>query len=633
MLLKRTIVAACSSLLLMTTLLFGGTGCASPSANALVFNEIGDGVAVVGREYRLVLLATDVDGDAIGYVAKSDSEGFEARASVSPRTDGSAVLSWVPDANDVGEVKVVVTARGGGHKVSQTVTVDVRTTDGTPPVIVEPRNSGTLVRKDDSGCFELEIVVDHNRDVEISRRIEPDNATLRSGRGLTSTWRWCPTRQQWAEGGKHKLVFTATDGVLESETKSYLIVLQGVSSDLSCSTNSPVVTHTSVPQLSTNDDIEARITDAQGVDTVFVCASTSQIDAKTSCLSTTPMTLVSGDNTDGVWRAKAPNPSDVGVGASTPLYYYVAATDNDVADPRCNHSHVSVAPSRNTAFYAWLDVEAPIPTPGDQCVNDRYESNDWFFDAAPIYGTVEATLCNDGDFAEDDFYEIDVQDPNQLVLTLSGGTEADLDVVLFDQFGSIVAEGASFISEETVAKCVQPGIYYAAVYSVSQLPNTGVAYSLNVEEIPCDCVEDAAEPDNDDYNSRLVTSLSSGYTERSQSICRNDQDWYYLGFMNVDESIFATLEFSQSEPSDDIDFQLWAYLENDDFELMYPCSSGATACSSDNGQSSTSNENFEWYVDEPGQYFLVVGGQRTTSNTYDLCITDDFSSCPPILSL
>lgn len=269
------------------------------------------------------------------------------------------------------------------------------------------------------------------------------------------------------------------------------------------------------------------------------------------------------------------------------------------------------------------------------CTDDKYEENDSrsaVATAAPLPpGTYSLQSCSDP-FWDDDYYPIEIASPTKIKVTLaSSASGSNLDVLLFDKDGKQVAASEGTTSNESFEVCLtDPGRYYIAVWEQLE---ANAAYTLTWSKLgSCSvCVEDSLE-ENDTISQAKTASIAAGAYKSSQlQICTWDDD-YFKVFLLKDETVRATLKFTQTKSSEDLDLYLYdstgkVLVGCDEFDLF--------SCDPSNGQSSTSNENLSFKVPASGQYYVIVHGWEGAENKYDLCV--DYTStskpsngCPPL---
>lgn len=337
----------------------------------------GDQVAQVGTELSINLAGTDKDGDHLKYgFHAADVTDLVGHAEMTQSPSGAGVFRWTPMAADVGLHAFDFTASDASHTVTVTINIDVRSAIGaaTAPVFRQPLGTGTTIDMAQQQCVDLDIVVDDpdSPRVKISQD-EPliDGAELTSRDGSTATWHWCPTREQQAES-RYTLVLDADDGDNPKTVKNYLVVLR-TSTGTSCPGTAPVIAHTPHDVSSILDlTIDATITDDKGIKDAPLFYSSMTAPATPPDLSKMTqltMSTVSGDHTNGVYRATVANPvAQMPAGTKQTLYYVFAASDNDDPTGSCNHSTISQVYMMTVTSTGVADLPICAPCTGDaQC--------------------------------------------------------------------------------------------------------------------------------------------------------------------------------------------------------------------------------------------------------------------------
>ena len=270
-------------------------------------------------------------------------------------------------------------------------------------------------------------------------------------------------------------------------------------------------------------------------------------------------------------------------------------------------------------------------TPGT-CNDDTYEDNDTLAEASsqpllspgPYADLVSCPLPNNG--ADEDWYRIDVSSDATVIVTLSGGSATDLDLAIKDASGTVIDKSDSLSSDEEVEACLTPGIYYIHVSVWGSDENS---YSLDYSQTPStcgggSCADDENEDDDELSEARDAQFTSAKYTATTQAICSMDEDWYAVDMFSG-ETLYATLEFLQSSPDEDLD--IWLFDDNG-VDLTGCNEANPFDCDSTNGQSGTSDETFQWPISDSGTYYVVVHGWEGSENLYDICISYLSGECP-----
>jgi hypothetical protein len=321
-----------------------------PSGRPPELSGLGDQVAQVGTELTVNLDGTDPDGDKLSYdFHAADLSDLSGHADLTQSPSGSGVFRWTPLGADVGQHAFDFTVSDGANTTTVTISIDVRSAIGsaTAPVFRQPLGSGTTIDLARQQCVDLDVVLE-DQDTPTLRisQDEPviDGAELRSRDGLSAAWHWCPTREQQAED-RYTLALSANDGDNPKTIKNYLVVLRG-GSGTSCPGTAPVITHQARDVSSILDlPIDAAITDDKGVkDAPLFYFSTTLPATPLDLLHGTLLTMspVSGDRTNGVYRAGIANPvAQMPAGTRQTIYYLFVAKDDDDTTGSCDHSTIS----------------------------------------------------------------------------------------------------------------------------------------------------------------------------------------------------------------------------------------------------------------------------------------------------
>lgn len=386
------------------------------------------------------------------------------------------------------------------------------------------------------------------------------------------------------------------------------------------------------------------------------------------------MRRLSGDPQSGQYQAEIPNPVlEDPVGTQRTIYYFFEATDNDDAEGACDHrttspdgdvyqvvverpaggaglgfcescladvqcsSGICVAlggggeascldsctsagapcgSGGTCSETAWTSVDGasglvclpPGSTCQAACNDDAYEDNDSLDDPnvqalAPGQYT-GLRLCGDGVGGDDeDFYGILLDQPSLVTATLVfANDDGDIDLKLLDESGATLASSWSVTDNEQVSECLQPGLYFLQVYTYDSDINAGYDLVLTIPPEGC-CVDDTLEENDGALEAMPVIS---GDFLTDLSICPDDEDWFSID-MPADASLIVDVLFDQLGFDDDLDVYLY---DRDGATNLTPC------CSSQNGQSATSDEHLEYRVNAAGTYYVVVNGYDGSSNEY-----------------
>jgi hypothetical protein len=268
------------------------------------------------------------------------------------------------------------------------------------------------------------------------------------------------------------------------------------------------------------------------------------------------------------------------------------------------------------------------------CQNDAYEPNGSLAavaSAAPLpAGSYPGLTMCPGD---EDWYPLQIDGDSQVTVSLNGGSATDLDLALLDATGVIVAKSVGLTSVERIATCLSAGRYYLRVYSYTSGENSYALTWSKVAQSCQVCEDDWWEPDDNAAQARPVNLTAGRYYSDTNAICPGNDDWYAVT-LQANQTLYATLAFTQTNAREDLDLRFYrAGSGGAVIDLIPDCTEiDPTGCSSTNGQSSTSNENFTWTATTAGTYYVVVHGYDGSANLYDICIALSNAAgtgCPP----
>jgi hypothetical protein len=268
--------------------------------------------------------------------------------------------------------------------------------------------------------------------------------------------------------------------------------------------------------------------------------------------------------------------------------------------------------------------------PNTLCTNDRLEAND------SRTGIVNATskdlppgaypdliMCPpSATVVDEDWYGITVAQDAKVSVNIDGPTgpdKSDIDLELVDGAGGLLAFSGSLTNTESVSYCVFGAAgkqVFAHVTTFDLMPKPA-PYALNVTLAATNCsCADALDPSNSAAQAvDLGRPLSpAAKTYSSLRICTGEDDWFAVT-LNAADKIVVDLTFTQTTAAQDLDVHFYA---PDGTTDLTPCPP-VTSCMINNGQSSHSNEHFEWTIPagQGGKYFVVVRGYNGGANTYD----------------
>lgn len=273
---------------------------------------------------------------------------------------------------------------------------------------------------------------------------------------------------------------------------------------------------------------------------------------------------------------------------------------------------------------------------GTTCTDDSYEDNDSRTQASSSpalpAGTYNLVSCPGGSSDDDeDWFEITIAADSQVTLNLTGGSQSDLDLGLYDSTGALIKSSVSLTSTESVARCLLPGTYYVRVYAWSAASNPyTLTYGSTAMSCAPACTDDAAENDDNATQARVLlfndvftgTDGNGPYTSENNMICSNDEDWYRIDLVNGD-TLSIELFFTQANSSEDLDLHLYKGAVD-----LTPCTeANPSTCSAANGQSTTSNESYTYTLNDAActisndcPHYVVVHGWSGAENIYDILI-------------
>ncbi len=310
-----------------------------------VFDPISDRDVAVGSELAIALSASDPDGDAVSFKYKVDLGDISDRAALEKAAGGNAVFKWTPVASDLGPHAVDFIATDGKDDSRLTITVNVKPATGsaTSPVFRQPLGTGTTLDLSVNNCVQVPIEIEDQDSSTVELGQDPpiiQGASLSQNSGLTGVWEWCPTPEQ-LDKELNKLILTANDQDNPKVIKEYLIVLQKPLKQ-DCPGQAPVVNHTPQDESTVVDlTIDATVSDDKGLKFAPLLYYSTTDPGPTPDVATmtqTTMVQIDGDLINGTWAADVPNPvASKAPGSSSPLYYVIAARDNDDEAGECDH--------------------------------------------------------------------------------------------------------------------------------------------------------------------------------------------------------------------------------------------------------------------------------------------------------
>ncbi|MCA9626845.1 MAG: pre-peptidase C-terminal domain-containing protein [Myxococcales bacterium] len=306
-------------------------------------SSVADQTVGVNQPLSFSVLGSDPDGDSLNFDFSSDSPGVTSRASLTPAGSDAAIFNWTPTATDVGIHVVDFSVSDGQTSDTRAVTIEVRSSVGNgAPVFRKPLGTGTTLDLAQKKCVEVAIEVEDpdSPGVTISQT-EPliQGAELIQDTGLTATWTFCPTPAQIQAEDIYTLRLAADDGDNPAVTKNFVVVLRKAQKS-GCPGGAPVVEHTPMDVSGINDiEIHAHVTDDLGIKyepLLLYAASDPGTPPDLGAMTQVSMTRQSGNQKDGEWLGRIPNPVAAS-GGTAELHYILVARDDDDAAADCDH--------------------------------------------------------------------------------------------------------------------------------------------------------------------------------------------------------------------------------------------------------------------------------------------------------
>ncbi len=636
-----------------------------PSQQASVGVQLG--FEIVGADANGDELEWSVSSDSIDDIATRT-----APATLTPFDGQSAFFRWTPLVSDIGEHTLIVTADDGGKSTDLAIDVTVSSGAALPVFRQPLGDGTTLdLRQTDCIRVDVLVEDGDGSDVSLylQQPIE-DNFAFDQDQPMGGRFDFCPDDKQIDAADRYAVTFVAEDRDGHIATKKYTIVLRKELLS-GCPGEPPQINHTPPATQATVLDLSvaATVSDDVGVAGSPVLYFSDQAPADPAnpdfaTFTQVQMSRQSGNAQSGTYTGTIPNPVlSQAVGSTASVYYFIEASDNDDQAGPCDHR--ATAPDGDVfelvverpasgdslgtcepctadvqcdsgrcvstgngevqcldacdgsgascdtgtcSDVAWASVDGAIGhvclpdegSCGDTCEPDIFEDNDTLDDpgvtdlSAGSY--LDLTICPDGaGGVDDDYYGLLLTDPT-LVSASAWFTHADgdIDLQLLDELGAGIDSSTGIDDVEWVESCLAPGLYFLRVYAAVDAIST--TYDLDVE-LPAGgcCADDAQEPNDDRFDAPEV--FPSDTVEGS--ICPNDEDWYAFE-LYAGETVEVTLLFDQAGPDNDLDIHFHDSQGTD----LTPC----PPCDTNNGQSGTADEYFEYLVPSTDTYYVVVRG-------------------------
>ncbi|MBI4704446.1 MAG: hypothetical protein HY744_25365 [Deltaproteobacteria bacterium] len=512
--------------------------------------------AFVNQEFVLRLTAQDPDGDPLAFEFASDLAGVHNRAGITTSGSGTALFHFTPLLADLGDWHFDFIVSDGEDEARQTISISVaQLGEGSgAPVFVQPLGSGTTFDLQKQDCkqqpFEVPVAVEDPDSASVvidheEPRIAGSEMTQTGP--MTARWTFCPSPQQVTESDRYTLILSADDGQNRKTLKSYLIVLLG-GSNPQCPGEAPAIEHTPEDFAGVVDvPVSAQVSDDQGLKyepLIFYSTAHPGSPPDLGGMTQLTMTLVGGDMQSGSWEAEIPNPvANEPEGSSASLYYAILAQDDDDAQGSCDHT--ALAPDGDV-------YEISVTNSG---------------------GSGGLGLCEP--------CTADVQ----------CGGEGDNCVFMGD--GHYCFQACSGDGD-----C--PDDYYCSYTEFTSIDKAKARQCIP-DSYQCQggggqCQDDAGEEDDSALEARLVDLNQGKYTSAGNQICSGDDDWYEV-FMYQNETLYATIGFTQTSADEDLDL----YIYDETSKNLTGCSElTPLECDPNNGQSGDSNEAISWSIPKNG---------------------------------
>ncbi len=250
-----------------------------------------------------------------------------------------------------------------------------------------------------------------------------------------------------------------------------------------------------------------------------------------------------------------------------------------------------------------------------QCEEDEFAPNYGPADAAELDpGSYELNMCSGTPGQEANWFYTVIEEDTLVSLELVGGNHTDLDLWLLDPLLGVIESSLSFDSEEEILTCVPEGAYYIVVDEAFIFEEN--AYTLTYEQAGADCSTfcEGDEFDDDTFDDARVADAFPDPYESHGTICPDESDFFEI-FLLSGDTLTVELFFEQTNMLEELNLRFYDGDEN----LLTPCSEEEPElCSDEQGQSVTSNELFEFEVEESGFYFVEVWGFAGSSNDYEI---------------
>lgn len=554
-----------------------------------------DQQVVVGETLRLVLAASDPDGDRLDFSA----EGLPKAAQVTPRAAAEAVLVWSPLITDTQpggrRYDVAITVDDGrGGTARQTIGIVVYPTFGVPAFTLP---AGVVLNLGQESDLELLVEVKDDDSTEIAIELveAPAGAKLQRADKKVAHFFWRPDDAQ-RQIAVHRAIFSAVDESHGPITHVLTIVLLNAEKQSGCQGQPPTVAHAPPADQTLAGPLELSATATDGQSQVQSLTLHWTRGDPNGTYAAAAFARVTQSGPD--WRA-ALDPGALGAipDQGALLHYYLAATDND--DP------TGVSCDQTTRFpktgHFTLAIYPP-GTPSSTCADDLAEPDGSPAEAPRLKpGTYAGRrLCG----ADRDLAAVDAPPDTTIVASLTWnpahGTPA---LSLVDELGATLAGAQP--AEAGRLTLVHERRGDAAIFlAVDGAGGARMSYALELTVEAMRCVDDAAEPDSSPGQAR---PLALGVPV-SQKICAGDSDFFRL---TASAGQRLRIGASFDHRYGDLDLELRA-------------ADGVTVLAA--AASEKSLEELTWTATQSGDLVIRVHGVEGASNAYTLGATLDTSS-------
>jgi hypothetical protein len=481
---------------------------ADNSAPSLVL--ISDQLITVGERLQVTLLASDEDGDAIGFQVT----GLPDSAEVVSIGSSSALLMWSPTAGEVvpgGRVYQAEASASDGHGgvARQPFLVTALPSQSVPSIELP---TGLTLDLSEKSYLTLQVAVrdDDSTEVNITLDQAPDGAQLLKSGPKSALLHWEPEGEQLLSL-VHSFTLTAADETNPPVSHTMMVVLLGASDGAGCPGTSPTLVHTPLADQGLDGPV---IVTAHAQDPESHVGAVSLRwtagDPDTAGLQT--VALLPSLTEDGRFEGELDPGALPGGGAI--IHYVLSASDND--DPTSQACDHAVRNPKEGFHRVGL---YPAGTSDGTCVDDELEP-DGTLDLAAVVeaGPSEGRLCG----ATDDLRAIWVEGGSTLTARLFHTPEhGELSLAVIDGAGAqldtaSVNQGNLVVHEQAVGS----GTRYVRVRSAD--PTLRASYQLEITTDTAACAPDALEPNDE---ATVASSLSPGVTAGLE-ICPGDSDWH-----------------------------------------------------------------------------------------------------------